>query len=225
MGGNTKSLMEIYDILLEHFGPRGWWPGDSQLEIILGAVLTQAVAWKNVEKAIYNLKTAELMSLDCLNDVPEDVLADLIRPALYNRQKARKIKELVKFISYQYNLSLDTMFNMPLTDLRKELLGVWGIGPETADSILLYAGNYRIFVIDAYTRRIFYRLGKVREGITYSEMQDFMHQYVIPEVAIYNEYHALLVALGAKYCKKNRPLCSSCPLSKCCKYLYSLQEK
>ncbi|MDD2585299.1 MAG: endonuclease III domain-containing protein [Syntrophomonadaceae bacterium] len=218
-------LENIYNLLLQHFGPRGWWPGDSQLEIILGAVLTQAVAWKNVEKAIDNLKGADLLNLTRLDAIKEDDLADLIKPALYHRQKAKKIKILITFIYSEYEGDLNVMFKSPLEELRVKLLSVWGIGPETADSILLYAGNYKIFVIDAYTLRIFYRLGLCKEDTAYSEMQDFMHKYVIPEVRIYNEYHALLVALGANYCSKSRPRCNNCPLAKYCKYLSTLQEK
>jgi len=217
-------LMQIYQTLLDHFGPRGWWPGDSRLEIILGAILTQAVAWKNVKKAIDNLKENELIDIVCLEEIEETGLAELLKPALYHRQKAKKLKATVNFITREYNQDLDLMFDNSLVELRPKLLSVWGIGPETADSILLYAGNKRIFVVDAYTCRIFSRLGMVPENVTYHEMQEFMQKYVEPEIDIYNEYHALLVALGANYCKKSKPICNKCPISKFCKYITHLQE-
>jgi len=205
-------------LLFDHFGSRGWWPGDSKLEIMLGAVLTQAVAWKNVEKAIYNLKKTGLLDYNRLVEARVDELADLIKPALYHRQKAKKIKALVDFIAEEYGGDLDLMFADSLVQLRAKLLTVWGIGPETADSILLYAGNYKIFVVDTYTRRIFSRLGLIREDIAYDELQGFLHEYVVPDVKIYNEYHALLVALGSSYCRKSVPVCGKCPVSVYCQY-------
>ncbi|MEN6350651.1 MAG: endonuclease III domain-containing protein [Syntrophomonas sp.] len=218
-------VMQIYDSLLSHFGPRGWWPGDSRLEIILGAVLTQAVAWKNVEKAIKNLKQANLLSIPKLLNMDEEELAEFIRPALYHRQKARKINKMLVFIHENYKGDLDLMLSQPTNSLREKLLTLWGIGPETADSILLYAGNHKIFVVDAYTKRVFTRLDMVDEDVAYNEMQVFMHRYVAPQTQIYNEYHALLVALGANYCLKSKPRCPECPLNDKCKYFKTLQEK
>ncbi len=225
MQPTRELLMQIYHTLLEHFGPRGWWPADSRLEVIIGAVLTQAVAWKNVTRAIDNLKSASLMDINAIIDIDEENLAQHITPALYHRQKARKLKALMIFIATEYNGDLDVMFTEPLPVLRKKLLAVWGIGPETADSILLYAGDKMIFVVDTYTKRIFYRLGMVEENISYQEMQEFLEYHIRPNLYIYNEYHALLVGLGANYCKKSRPRCSHCPLQNLCKYLTHLQEK
>lgn len=225
MQPTRENIMQIYDILLGHFGPRGWWPGDSRLEIIIGAVLTQAVAWSNVKKAIDNLKSAQLIDINAILDIDEEILAKHIRPALYHRQKAKKLKAVMTYIGSLYHGDLNLMFKAPLPQLREELLAVWGIGPETADSILLYAGDKLIFVVDAYTKRIFYRLGLTDENISYQEMQDFMQHYVPPDLYIYNEYHALLVGLGASYCKKSKTRCGECPLLNFCKNLTHLQEK
>lgn len=212
----AEQLMEIYQRLSEHFGPRGWWPGESRLEIVLGAILTQAVSWKNVEKAIRALKEAELLDFSALLSLAEEDLAALIKPTLYHRQKARRLKILLGYIAEKHNGDFDLMFGRPFPELRAELLNLWGIGPETADSILLYAGNYPVFVVDAYTIRIFSRLGWVEEKCSYEKMQGLMQEYLPLNTRLYNEYHALLVALGANYCKKKRALCCECPLSGSC---------
>lgn len=225
MQSTQDLLMQIYHTLLEHFGPRGWWPGESRLEVIIGAVLTQAVAWKNVTRAIDNLKSAQLIDIAAILSINEEDLAQHIKPALYHRQKARKLKALVTFIAAEYNGDLDVMFSESLPVLRKKLLKVWGIGPETADSILLYAGDKTVFVVDTYTKRIFYRLGMVDENISYQEMQEYVQNNIPLDLYIYNEYHALLVGLGANYCKKSIPRCSQCPLQNLCKYLTHMQEK
>jgi len=217
--------MQVYQNLLDHFGPRGWWPGESKLEIIIGAILTQAVAWRNVKRAIDNLRAVQLIDINAILDIEEEALAEYIRPALYHRQKSKKLKATMSYIAEKYNCDLGLMFQEPLTKLREELLDVWGVGPETADSILLYAGDKLIFVVDAYTKRIFNRLGMVNEDISYQDMQDFMEHNIPHDLYIYNEYHALLVGLGATYCKKSKPRCGECPLSNFCKYLTHLQEK
>lgn len=209
-------VMNIYELLLEHFGPRHWWPGDTRLEIIVGAVLTQAVAWKNVKKAIDCLKQNGCLNYSDLQDIDENQLAELIRPALYHRQKAKKLKSLLRFIEDSYQGDLDLMLADDWKTTRGRLLNVWGLGPETVDSILLYAGRHPVFVVDAYTRRIMFRQGLVEEKIDYQRMQDFMTLYSFPSTQIYNEYHALLVGLGARYCKKNRPLCAECPIKDTC---------
>ncbi len=211
-----EQLMEIYQRLLQHFGPRGWWPGDSRLEIVLGAILTQAVSWKNVEKAIRALKKAELLDIPALLALEEEDLATIIKPALYHRQKARRLKILLEFIADDYDGDFDLMFSEPFPELRAKLLDLWGIGPETADSILLYAGNYPVFVVDTYTIRIFSRLGWVEEKCSYQKMQGLLQGHLPLDVELYNEYHALLVALGANYCKKKKALCDECPLAGYC---------
>jgi endonuclease-3 related protein len=218
-----RKLMDIYHKLFEHFGPRGWWPGESRLEIMLGAILTQAVAWKNVEKAIAALQEAGLLDFSALLAITEEELAELIKPALYHRQKARRLKILLDFIAENYGGDIDLMFSEPLPQIRARLLALWGIGPETADSILLYAGNYPVFVVDAYTIRIFSRLGWVEDKCSYEKMQGLLQCRLPADTQIYNEYHALLVALGANYCKKKRALCQECPLAGYCPYIRKVE--
>lgn len=213
-----QDLMQIYNGLLGHFGPRHWWPADSTLEIVVGAVLTQSVAWKNVEKAINNLKLADMLSFDGILKTSEEELGQLIIPTLYWRMKAKKLKALFEFIASNYNSSFDVMFNRPLDELRLELLRVYGIGPETADSILLYAGQYPIFVIDAYTKRIFQRIGAFNEDINYDEMQKYFMESLPKEVPLYNEYHALIVGLGNQICTARKPKCGQCPIQENCCY-------
>lgn len=210
--------MQIYEAMFQHFGPRGWWPGESRLEVIIGAILTQAVSWSNVVKAIDNMKSAGLIDIKAILAIDEETLAGYIKPALYNRQKAKKLKAIMKHIAGKYEADLDLMFRQPLKSLRTELLAIWGIGPETADSILLYAGDKSIFVIDTYTKRIFSRLGIVDEAITYQDMQDFMHFHLPKDTYLYNEFHALLVGTGARYCRKKQPNCWECPLQPYCVY-------
>lgn len=211
-----RQLMSIYDTLFAHFGPLNWWPGESPFEVLVGAVLTQAVSWNNAARAVSNLKSAGLLSVESLLGIPAEELAECIRPALYHRQKARKLHELMAFIDHRYSGRLDLMFADRLEALRPALLNVWGIGPETADSILLYAGQYPVFVVDAYTIRIFSRIGLVPVQTNYREMQIFLQNNTHKEVYFYNEYHALLVNLGKDFCRKNKPLCRSCPLNSAC---------
>lgn len=221
---HERILREIYSDLLDHFGPQGWWPGETRIEIMVGAILTQAVAWKNVEMSIASLKEAALIDLHELACISEAELAEFIRTTLYHRQKARKIKALVQYIEESYAGDIDLMMQQPIKKLRIELLSIWGIGEETADSILLYAGDYPIFVVDAYTRRIFSRLGLTDAKAAYGQIQFLMHRNIKPDTPFYNEYHALLVALGSKNCKKNKPLCNTCPISQKCKKLEFMQE-
>ncbi len=209
-------IMAIYSRLFDHFGPLNWWPGDSPFEVMVGAVLTQAVSWNNAARAVNNLKDAGLLSADALLETSRDDLAKHITPALYNRQKARKLHELASFIRVRYGGSLELMFGEKLDVLRPALLGIWGIGPETADSILLYAGQYPVFVVDAYTIRIFSRLELVAGPVKYQEMQLFLEKNTDPDIYLYNEYHALLVNLGKDYCRKTKPNCQGCPLKMQC---------
>jgi endonuclease-3 related protein len=195
---NQRLLREVYSNLLDYFGPRGWWPGETNIEIMVGAILTQAVAWRNVEKSIVSLKNAGLLDLHKLSMITEAELAEIIHTTLYHRQKARKIKALIRYIEESYAGNIGLMMQQPLKTLRNQLLSLWGIGEETADSILLYAGNYPIFVVDAYTRRIFSRLGLTDENAAYSRVQSLMHHNIKPNAAIYNEYHALLVGTWCK---------------------------
>ncbi len=205
-------LEEIYRRMYEALGPQGWWPGESPFEVCIGAILTQNTNWQNVERAIANLKEAGLLSPQALYALPVEILAEYIRPAGYFRVKARRLKNFIKFLVEEFQSSLDNLFSLPLSEARQRLLGVSGIGPETADSILLYAGGKPIFVVDAYTRRILLRHGLATEDMTYQDLQDLFMKHLPPESTLFNEYHALLVAVGKKFCRPRKPLCSACPL-------------
>ncbi len=209
-----NKVYEIYNILLEHFGPQGWWPGETPLEIMVGAVLTQNTNWSNVSKAIDNLKNENLLIFEKLHDLPVDVLAQKIKPAGYFNIKAARLKNLLDYIGREHDGSLEDMFKQDMHSLREEILTVKGIGPETADSILLYAGNKPVFVIDAYTHRIFVRHNIVADEDGYYELQEYFMLSLPEDIELYNEYHALIVRLGKEFCKKSKPLCSRCPLGK-----------
>ena len=209
----TVGIGLIYDKLLNHYGPQHWWPADTPFEVIVGAILTQAVSWSHVEKAINNLKQEAMLDPDSLREVDQDKLASLIKPSGYYNMKAKKIKAFLSFLFDHYDGDLIKMFDTELMVLRKELLGIYGIGQETADSILLYAGNYPIFVIDAYTKRLFHRLGYFDKDIKYKELQKKVSNNIITSLKIYQEYHALIVKLGKECCFKTNPDCSNCPLS------------
>ena len=212
----AKSLLEeIYRHLFEKFGPQHWWPGETPFEVMIGAVLTQSAAWQNVETAITSLKTAGLMSPATLRKKSPQEIAPLIRSAVYYNVKARKLKALVEYIGSACNDDLDRLFEKDTGQLRDELLAVWGIGEETADSILLYAAEKPVFVIDAYTRRIMGRIGIQPEKDTYSDWQSLFMKNLPADVTFFNEYHALLVHLGKETCRP-RPLCHGCPLSDIC---------
>ncbi|MFH1782468.1 MAG: endonuclease III domain-containing protein [Candidatus Omnitrophota bacterium] len=209
---STYTLFDIYRLLHKRFGPQYWWPGDTRLEIILGAILTQNTNWTNVEKAIKNLKKEKLLSVKALNAVSEKKLAGLIRPAGYFNIKAKRIKNFLGFLYKNYNGSIKNMFSKSLEDLRIELLGVNGIGPETADSILLYAGRKKIFVVDSYTKRIFGRHGLLNNDPDYSKIQATFMKGLPNSLEVFNEYHALIVKLGKEHCRSKKPLCSDCPI-------------
>jgi endonuclease-3 related protein len=209
----TAILEEVYDRLLEAFGPQLWWPGESPFEVMVGAVLTQNTNWKNVEKAIGNLREADLLDPLALYDVAAEELEELIRPAGYFRVKTVRLRSLLQLIVEQYDGSLEEMFSLDLTTLREQLLGVHGIGPETADSILLYAAEKPSFVVDTYTSRILSRHGWIDPEADYHAIRDHMQSSLPEDVGLYNEYHALLVRLGKDYCRKSKPKCDECPLA------------
>lgn len=212
-----SKLMDIYKLMFSHFGPRGWWPGNSLFEICIGAILTQSVSWKNVAKAIDNLKNAGLLDLYAMYESPIEEIEKCIVPTLYFRMKARKLKAFVKHVVENYQGSLEMMFQKSLPRLREELLGIYGIGPETADSIILYAAEKPIFVVDAYTRRIFSRLGLFTDDFTYDQMQHFFMKHLKPDVQFFNEYHAQIVGVGNQFCSNKKPKCGDCPVSSLCK--------
>jgi endonuclease-3 related protein len=204
--------MEIYNRLFEHLGPSHWWPGDSPVEVMVGAILTQNTAWSNVSLAIERLKQKGVLSASALNKIDETLLAEWIRPAGYFRLKAGRLKNFFKFFLSAYQGKIDKMENEPLEDLRQRLLEIKGIGPETADSILLYALKQPTFVVDAYTHRIFSRHGLIDQESGYEDLRSFFMDRLPADPDLYNEYHALLVRLGKEYCKKSRPRCEECPL-------------
>jgi endonuclease III related protein len=209
---NPQSLFDIYNLLFVRFGPQHWWPGDGSFEVIVGAILTQSAAWSNVEKGIVNLRKAQALSPQALRLLPHADLADLIHSCGYYNAKALKLKAFAEWLGVQYSDNLKKMFAVDMASLRKELLGIHGIGEETADSILLYAGNLPVFVIDAYTRRIIDRIGLKPEGRNYVDYQKLFTDHLPRDVKMYNEYHALLVALGKYHCQKSQPLCKDCCL-------------
>ena len=188
-----------------------WWPGRTRFEVIVGAILTQNTAWSNVEKAIINLKRAEILSPKKLKAIPERSLAKLIRPAGYYNIKAKRLKHFISFLFSEYGGSLDRLSSENTYKLRKNLLDVNGIGPETCDSIMLYAFKKRIFVVDAYTKRIFSRHSIVARSADYHDVQKLFMDNLPKSGKLYNEYHALIVRLGKEFCR-TKPDCKNCPL-------------
>jgi endonuclease-3 related protein len=219
----SEFLPEVYERLLDHYGSQGWWPAETCFEIIVGAILTQAVAWSNVEKAISNLKAAQALEPTALHVLPADELARLIRPAGYYNAKARKIKAFVAHLQEHYQYDLDALLSKTVQTLRDELLSIYGIGPETADSIILYASDQATFVIDAYTRRLLSRLGLVPNDIGYDGLQSTFEDNLPHQASLFQEYHALIVCHGKSVCQK-RPLCAACPLLAICGFGQSQAE-
>ena len=208
-----NTYLQIYDILYSFFGPQGWWPGETAFEVAVGAILTQNTNWGNVSKAIMNLKSGGLLSFEALQALPYADLACLIRPSGYYNLKAKRLKNLLQMILERYQGELNLLLQDDVARGRENLLSVQGIGPETADSILLYAGNHPLFVVDTYTHRIFSRHHLLADESDYDSIQEtFMH--MLPaDSSFFNEYHALIVRLGKEYCRKTKPLCEDCPLN------------
>jgi endonuclease-3 related protein len=211
LGRTGRELMEMYDLMLAHFGPRNWWPADTALEMIVGAVLTQNTSWKNVEKAIANIKGKGPLSVTGLHAMSPDGLAEEIRPAGYFNVKAKRLKNLMAFIVERYGADLTALLAEETARLREGLLSVKGIGPETADSILLYAAHRPVFVVDAYTFRILVRHGMVDESAGYEELQSLFMDHLPENTGLFNEFHALMVQTGKEYCRRT-PRCKECPL-------------
>ncbi len=243
------SLLEVYRHLLDRFGTQGWWPvsslageegfdergyhrgdytyprdGAQRFEIVLGAILTQNTAWRNVERALGNLKAASLLSPDAVYGAPEEQLLECLRPAGYFRVKARRLRAFLDHLFRAHGWSLGRLFSLPQEELREVLLGINGIGPETADSILLYAAHRPSFVIDAYTRRTFGRLGLLDPGAGYEELRSLFEAELPKEEGLYNEFHALIVRHGKEVCRKT-PLCTVCPLMDICAYYRKLARR
>jgi endonuclease-3 related protein len=233
-------IPQYYTALLARYGPQNWWPARSRFEVIVGAYLTQNTNWSNVEKALYNLRRARCLSVSALRELPIDKLEQLVRPSGYFRQKARNLKTFIAFLDRQYSGSLTRMFAAPSAKIRAELLELNGVGPETADSILLYAGNHPVFVVDAYTRRVLLRHRIIHEKTGYEEIRAMIEHAISSSEAEslsvtnaisdprhpvsrmsssvrskvaqhYNELHALLVRVGNHYCR-TKPICEGCPL-------------
>jgi endonuclease-3 related protein len=215
-GGRAGDLLQVlskfYEAMSATLGPMSWWPARTPFEVIVGAILTQNTAWVNVERAIDNLRQARLLTPLALERVPRPRLARLIRSSGYFRQKAIKLKAFVLFLRKGYGGSLVRMFRRPTAELREELLSVHGIGPETADSILLYAGKHPVFVVDAYTRRILERHRLIREKASYEEIRQLFESNLPRDVRLWNDYHALIVIVGKNWCRTRNPLCDQCPL-------------
>lgn len=236
----TLDPAALFVLLKKFYGPQGWWPiispetGESCysvikkpdyneiFEIIIGAILTQSVAWKNVEKALFNLKKSGMLDPHVLKNSPLNLIAEKIRPSGYFNQKAIKIKNFLEWFEKE-DFSFELILKSKTGNIRNNLLSIKGIGPETADSILLYGFSRKIFVIDAYTKRIFSRLGLIDSASTYEDVQNYFHYSVPGSAKVFNEYHALIVAHGKDVCKKN-PLCKDCCIKSFCAYSPSIQN-
>ncbi|MEO0106396.1 MAG: endonuclease III domain-containing protein [candidate division WOR-3 bacterium] len=203
--------MDIYEHLFNTFGAQHWWPGESPFEIMIGAILTQNTNWQNVEKAINNIKKADLLHPHKLL-ANKDKIPKLIKPSGFYKLKSKRLIAFLKYFVERYGGDVKNFSQKETDYLRDELLSISGIGPETADSILLYALNRPVFVVDAYTRRILSRHKLINENWDYEQIRKFFENNLPADTQLYNEYHALLVRLGKQYCKKNDPLCDTCPI-------------
>ncbi|NLV15878.1 MAG: endonuclease III domain-containing protein [Syntrophomonadaceae bacterium] len=217
MPDSKDVLLKIFNKLLDYYGPRHWWPAKTNFEIIVGAILTQSVSWKNVEKAIGNLQDKGLLNPLSIVECSTEILEEAVRPTRYYRQKAQRLRTFSYFLLESYKGELGRLFSLDAEVLREQLLGIKGIGPETADSIILYGAGHPVFVVDAYTRRIFNRLGFFKEDVTYDEMQNFFMSNLPHDTYLFNEYHALIVAQGNLCCSNLKPRCGECPLLEMCK--------
>jgi endonuclease III related protein len=231
----TASLKTLYDILFDAFGQQHWWPidmqyhhnqnGDPRVEIIVGAILTQNTAWTNVEKAITNLKRHKALTIHTMAHIEDELLKTLIQPSGFFNQKAQRLKLFSTYMEKKYAGDLQKFFAQETSEIRQELLSLQGIGPETADSILLYAGNNPVFVVDSYTKRICKRFPFPLDNTSYEDIQHLFENELTKTiskkdiVSTYKEYHALLVKLAKEYCRKKKPACATCPLTNLCKKL------
>jgi len=207
-----KQIQAYYRILFSTWGCQHWWPARTRFEVIVGAYLTQNTGWTNVERALSSLRSARLLNLEGIRQAALPELERLIHCAGYFRQKARRLKTFVAFLDQHYGGSLSKLFSQPTPKLRQELLSLNGVGPETADSILLYAGEHPVFVVDAYTRRMLERHQLATPRHSYEEIRQLFESNLTPDAPLYNEFHALIVRTGKEYCRTRNPRCSECPL-------------
>ena len=212
-------LIDVYDTLFSKYGPQGWWPGEGPLDVVIGAILTQNTAWSNVEKAITNLKMSNLWSLESIHRSSQEDLASVVLSSGYFNQKARKLKAFAEHIYIKHEGDLAKFLNQELSCLRKELLSIYGIGPETADDILVYAAEKPSFIIDVYSKRILGRLGvfDIKPRARYEDYQKLVQDQLPQDVRLFNEFHALLDNHAKLICKKN-PICSECVLVDVCNW-------
>jgi len=206
-----ETLMTIYNLLFSAYGPQNWWPAETQLEMMIGAILTQNTSWSNADKAIQNLKKRDSLSVEALSDMPAPTLAEHIRPAGYFNIKAKRLKNLIAFIQEKYDGDLNWLFSGDTETIRMELLSVKGIGLETADSMLLYGAGSALFVVDTYTHRILSRHNLIGEEAGYYDLQTVFMDNLPHDVELFKEFHALIVKTGKDFCRK-KPLCPDCPL-------------
>ncbi len=204
-------LLDVYNTLESHFGPQHWWPADTPFEVVVGAILTQNTSWKNVEKAIENLKGEGVLNPGGIYRISEERLETLLIPSGFFKVKTARLKHFINFLFGKYGGDLESLLSLEPALLRTELLGINGIGKETADSIILYAADKPAFVVDAYTRRVFERLGVLEKDAAYDEIKQLFEEQLPRDTKIYNEFHALIVKLAKDICRK-RPVCEKCPL-------------
>ena len=212
----SQLLKQVYETLYESYGPQSWWPADSSFEVMVGAVLTQNTAWKNVEKAIAQLKENCGMTPEGILSIPEEKLEEMIRSSGYFRQKAARLRGLCRYLIINGGKDFSRLAGLSTSSLREQLLALNGIGPETADSILLYAFGRPVFVVDAYTVRLLDRIGILPGKGKYEEVQGLFTTSLAPDPALFNEYHGLIVIHGKERCRKKDPFCAGCPLSDLC---------
>lgn len=208
----VQLLKRYFSALGSRFGPQQWWPARTRLEVIVGAILTQNATWHNATLAVRNLRKAGLLCWQGLRRASLSGLEACVRPSGFYRQKARTIRDFVDWVSRQHDGSLDRLFSLPVEELRRQLLDLRGLGPETVDAIILYAAQRPVFVADAYTRRVLARHGFLSDAAGYHEAQEFLHEHLPRNASLFNEYHALLVEVGKKHCKRQSPICAGCPL-------------
>jgi endonuclease-3 related protein len=212
MTKDPREIADLYGRLAEAFGAQGWWPARTTFEVVVGAVLTQNTNWKNVEKAIACLRSAAALTPGSMESLSQRRLASLIRSSGCYNVKARRLRSFLRYLRERHGLRMKNFLETPTGRLRRELLEIGGIGPETADSILLYAAGRPVFVVDAYTRRVFSRHGYVDEEVNYGGLQEFFQSRLPEDAGLFNEFHALIVRLGKEYCRPRRPQCGECPL-------------